>query len=44
MEKLIVILKEQGKSEIFIRLIKKMFKDNNIDEIKGIEILKRIYK
>lgn len=44
MEELIVILKEQGKNEIFIRLIKKMFKDNNIDERKGIEILKLVYK
>ena len=44
MEKIIVVLKEQGKNEIFIRLIKKMFKDNNINEEKGMEILKAIYK
>ena len=44
MEKIEIILKELGKNEIFICLIKKMFKDNNINEEKGIEILKAIYK
>lgn len=45
MEFLIVeeILKKHDKDEIFIMLIKKMFKDNNINEEKGIEILRTIY-
>lgn len=44
MEKIDIILKEQGKNERFISLVRKMFNDNNIDEEKAIEILKCIYK
>lgn len=46
MEKLIVeeYLKEKGKREEFIKLVRKMLDDNNINEEKSIEILKAIYK
>lgn len=46
MEKLTVeeYLKRKGKDEQFIKLIRKMFDDNNINEEKSIEILDTIYK
>lgn len=44
MEKIEIILKELGKNEIFIGLAKKMFEDNNINEEKGVEIIKSVYK
>lgn len=34
----------KGKEEAFIKLIVKIFNDNNIDEEKRMEILKDIYK
>lgn len=46
MEKLIVekFLKNKGKKETFIKLIVKMFDDNNINKEKRMKILKEIYK
>lgn len=44
MKKIETMLKEQGKNEIFIGLVKKMLKDNNINEEKSITILEKIYK
>lgn len=46
MEKLVVenYLISKGKKEAFIKLIVKMFNDNNIDWKNGMEILKDIYK
>lgn len=46
MEKLVVeeYLKRKGKNNNFIELIEKIFKDNNINQKKAIEILDEIYK
>lgn len=46
MEKLVVeeYLKKEGKGEQFIKLVRKMFKDHNVNEEKSIEILDTIYK
>lgn len=46
MKKLIVeeYLRAKGKGEKFIKLVRKMLDDNNINKEKSIEILRTIYK